>query len=148
MCRNCTKRRNPSGTKQGGRRLAARVPGELVKLRYLGDSDELLIYEGAATRTEYTVGGKINLVEAYQADLATGISWAPGLLEITGEGGKKLFEIHVPLKEEMEAEARAKARAQEAWENAEALALPPEEPEAEPKRKKKEPDGESPVSGD
>ena len=142
MCEDCPKKVISSHA--GGKRLSARLPGELVKLRYLGDPDELLTFVGAATRAEYTVGGKANLVEAYQADLATGVSWAPGLLELTGQGGKKLFEIHVPLKEEMEAEARAK----EARESAEALAPPPEEPEAEPKRKKKEPDGESSLSGD
>jgi len=151
MCKNCPK--PATNSQAGGRRLTARVPGDLIKLRYLGDSDELLVYEGAATRTGYTVGGRLNLVEAYQADLATGISWAPGLLELTGEGGKKLFEIHVPLAAEVEAEAKAKARAEEARQMAEALALPPEEAEAEPKAKRRqakeeEPDGESPLPGD
>jgi hypothetical protein len=133
--------------------LTARVPGEKIKLRYLGDSDELLVFTGAATRAEYKVGGRLNLVEAYQADLATGISWAPGLLELRGKSGEKLFEIHVPLAEEIKAEAEAKARAKEAWEAAEALALPPEEPEGEPKAKRRkakerEPDAESSVPGD
>jgi len=148
MCKNCPKPATSSHA--SGKRLTARVPGELVKLRYLGDSDELITYEGAATRAEYIVGGKINLVEAYQADIATGISWAPGLLELTGEGGKKLFEIHVPLAEEIEAEAEAKARAKEAWEAAEALALPQEEaePKAKQRKAKEEPSGESPLPGD
>jgi len=146
MCKNCPK--PASDSHASTRRLTARVPGEKIKLRYLGDSDELLVFTGAATRAEYTVGGRLNLVEAYQADLATGISWAPGLLELRGKGGEKLFEIHVPLAEEVEAEAKARAMAEQAWQDAEALALPPEEPEAKPKRKKKEPDAESPLPGD
>lgn len=148
MCKNCPRQHNLGGARRDGKRLSARVPGELVKLRYLDDPDELTAFTGAATRTEYVVGGRLNLVEAHRADLATGISWAPGLLELTGEGGKKLFEIHVPLAEEIEAEAKARARVEEAWQNAEALALPPEEAEARLKRKKKEPDGESPLPGD
>lgn len=151
MCKGCPKPAN--NPHAGGKRLTAHVPGEPVKLRYLGESDELLMFVGPATRAEYVVGGKKNLVEAYRADLATGISWAPGLLELTGEGGKKLFEIHVPLAEEAEAEAEARAMAEKAWADAEALALPPEEPEAEPKVKRRkakeqEPDAESSVPGD
>jgi len=146
-CRNCPKRGNPSGA--AGRRLAARSPGETVKLKYLGESPELVTFEGAATRTEYVVGGRINLVDAYGSDIATGISWAPGLLELTGEGGRKLFKIHVPLTEEIEAEAKAEALKRQAWEAAEALALPPEEPEAEPKPKSDEADdGQDSISTD
>lgn len=143
MC-NCTKRGNPTDTGGGSRKVASRTPGELVKLKYLGDSNELISFEGAATRTEYTVGGRFNLIEAYSSDLATGISWAPGLLELRGKGGEKLFKIHAPLKEEIEAEAASKARVKEAWEAAEELALSSEEPEV----KEEEPDGESTLSGD
>jgi len=131
MCKNCPKKANPG---KGSRKISVFGPGTEVKLRYLGDSEELLSFEGPATRQEYVVGGKINLVTVDSRDLATGISWAPGLLEMTDPAGAKLFEFHRPLKEEVEAEAKAKAMAEEAWKNAEALALPPEE--AKPKRRK------------
>lgn len=149
MCKNCPKK---AGTRSGSRKVSAFGPGRDVKVRYLGDSEELLSYEGAATRKEYVVGGKINLVTVDSRDLATGVSWAPGLLEMSdgkGKGGK-LFEIHVPLKEEVEAEAEAEARKEKAWEDAEALALPSEEL-VKPKRSKAkaiESDGEGTVSGD
>jgi len=133
MCKNCPKKANPG---KGSRKISVFGPGTEVKLRYLGDSKELLSYEGPATRQEYVVGGRINLITADSRDLSTGISWAPGLLEMTDPAGAKLFEFHRSLKEEVEAEAEAKAMAEEAWRNAEALALPPEEP-AKPKRKAK-----------
>jgi len=116
-------------------------PGADVKLRYLGDSKDLLGFEGPATRREYVVGGRINLVAVDSRDLSTGISWAPGLLEMADDAGAKLFEFHRPLKEEIEAEAEARAMKEEAWKNAEALALPPEEPE--PKRRKAKPKAEA-----
>jgi len=146
MCKNCPKKANPG---RGSRKISVFGPGTEVKLRYLGDSKELLSYEGPATRQEYVVGGRINLVTADSRDLSTGISWAPGLLEMTDPAGAKLFEFHRPLKEEVEAEAEAKAMAEEAWRNAEALALPPEEPK--PKRRKakaEESDGEGALPGD
>ena len=141
MCRGCKKQHNPVGGTPS-RSVSVRGPGHPVKLRYIGGSDELLSFEGIATRKEYVVGGRINVIEVDSRDLSAGISWAPGLLEMTDAQGHKLFEIHVPLKEEIEAEARA----QEAREAAEALAV-----ESKPKRSKakpKEPDGEGTVSGD
>ena len=118
MCKNCPKRVN---TRSGTKKVSVFGPGKDVKLRYLGSSKELLSYEGAATRQEYVVGGKINLIIVDSRDLATGISWAPGLLELTDESGMKLFEFHVPLKEEVEAERKAKEVMKKAWEDAEAL---------------------------
>lgn len=143
MCKNCPQK--VGGSHEVSKKISVFGPGTIVKLRYLGDSKKMLSFEGAATRVEYVVGGKINLVDADSRDLSTGISWAPGLLEMTDSAGAKLFEIHVPLKEEIEAEAAAKARVEEAWEAAEALALPPE---VKSKAKEKEPDGESPLPGD
>lgn len=136
MC-NCRKVRSGSSA-AGGKRLSGAASGKTVKLRYLGDSGEILEFEGVITRAWYRVGGHINVVEVDTADLSSGESWAPGLLQLTGKGGAKLFEIHVPLKEEIEAEARARAMEKEAWAAAEALALPPEEV----------PDGESAISSD
>lgn len=150
MCKGCKKQRNPGGPTPS-RSISVRGPGHPIKLRYIGGSDELLSFKGIATREEYVVGGKINLVIADSRDLSAGISWAPGLLEMTDAQGHKLFEIHVPLKEEIEAEAEAQVRKEEALEAAEALALPAEEPEKPKRRKAKpkvEPDGEGTVSGD
>ena len=79
------------------KKVSARGTGFTVKLRYLGDSEEILSFTGAATRSEYKVGGRINLVDVDSRDLSTGVSWAPGLLELTGPGGK-LFDIHTPRK--------------------------------------------------
>jgi len=148
MCAGCKKQHNPTGGKVS-RSVSVRGPGHPVKLRYIGGSDELLSFEGIATRKEYVVGGKINLVAVDSRDLSAGISWAPGLLEMTDAQGHKLFEIHVPLKEEIEAEAKAEAMKEKAWASAEALALPPEEKSKVRRRKAKvEPDGESTVPGD
>ena len=148
MCIGCDKQHNPVGGKVS-RSVSVRGPGHPVKLRYIGDSDELLSFEGIATREEYVVGGRINVIEVDSRDLSAGISWAPGLLEMTDARGHKFFEIHVPLAEEIEAEAKAKAMKEEAWEAAEALALPQEEP-VKPKRRKRkaESDGQSTISGD
>jgi hypothetical protein len=147
MCKNCPKK--VGGSAKGTKKVSVFGPGTDVKLRYLGDSKELLEYEGPATRKGYVVGGRINLVTVDSRDLATGISWAPGLLEMTDPAGAKLFEFHRPLKEEVEAERKAREMEAQAWADAEALALPPEEPK--PKRRKakaEEPDGESSLPGD
>ena len=149
MCKNCPQKVGSSHA--SNKKVSVFGPGTTVKLRYLGDSKKLLSFEGAATRKEYVIGGQINLVDVDSRDLSTGISWAPGLLEVTDSAGAKLFEIHVPLKEEIEAEAEAKARAEEAREAAEALALPPEEPASAKKRRRaeeEESDAESPLPGD
>lgn len=149
-CRGCGRR----GRQQHGpdpiRKVSVFGPGTDVKVKYLGDSKDLLDFEGPATRKVYTVGGRINLITVDSRDLTTGVSWALGLLQLADGNGVKLFEIHVPLEEEIEAEAEVEARKQEAWEAVEALALAPEKP-VKSKRKAKakvEPDGESPLPGD
>jgi hypothetical protein len=131
-CRGCGRRRGSSV--QGSKKMSVFGPGHEVRLRYLGDSKELLDFAGPATRKLYTVGGRLNLISADSRDLSTGISWAPGLLELTDSAGAKLFEFHRPLKKEIEAERKAREMEKKAWEAAEALALPPEEPK--PKRRK------------
>lgn len=149
MCTKCPgghsrRRHGPSPTKK----MSVFGPGSDVKLRYLGDSKELLDFEGPATRKIYTVGGRINLMTADSRDLSTGISWAPGLLELTDDAGAKLFEFHRPLREEIEAEAEARARKEEAWEAAEALVLPSEPAKSKRRKAKVESDGEGTVPGD
>lgn len=104
-----------------------------IKIRYLGDAEEPIDFVGVATKNVYTFGGKINLGEVDVRDLAIGRSTHPGLFELTNDKGQKLFEMHVPLKEEVET---ARAMKQKAWEDAEAIALP------------EEADGESTVPGD
>lgn len=79
----------------GTTRVSSTGPGTLVKVHYLGDAEEPELYVGAATRTEYHFGGKVNLGEVNSNDLTTGNSRSPGLLELTGEGGRKLFEVYV-----------------------------------------------------
>ena len=140
-CRGCGKKGRHGSNPGPGRKVSVFGPGVDVKLRYVGGSEELLHFEGPATRKEYTVGGKINLVVADSRDLSMGVSWAPGLLEMTDPAGAKLFEIHVPLKEELEAEAEARARQDEAWKAAEGLALPPEAKSKVKRRKAKPKDG-------
>lgn len=138
MCTECNKKGRHGSNPGSSKKISVFGPGHDVKVRYVGASKDLLDFDGPATRKIYTVGGRINLVVADSRDLSTGVSWAPGLLEMTDAQGHKLFEIHVPLKEEIE----AKVRAQEAREAAEALAVKPK------RRKAEEPDGEGTVSGD
>jgi hypothetical protein len=102
-----------------GTKVSAAGPGMMVKVRYLGDAEEPQPFEGAATRKEYHFGGRINVGEVDSRDLATGASYAPGLFELTGPGGEKLFTVHIPR--------QRKTR---------------------PEPKKEEPDGESPLPGD
>jgi hypothetical protein len=107
-----------------GTKVSAAGPGTIVKVRYLGGAEEPQEFIGAATRNEYYFGGKINLGEVDSRDLVTGASYAPGLFELTGPKGEKLFTVHIPRQRKTKAEK--------------------EEPEPE----EQEPDGESPVPGD
>jgi hypothetical protein len=79
-----------------GTKVSARGPGTMIKVRYLGDAEEPQLFVGAATRKEYHFGGRINLGEVDSRDLMTGASYAPGLFELTGPKGEKLFTVHVP----------------------------------------------------
>ena len=119
---------------------------KMIKIRYLGDLEEPTEFKGVATKTPYQFCVRMNLDEVDMRDLSIGRSTHPGLFELRGPKGERLFRKHVPLKEELEAEARA----QEAREAAEALAVSPEG--TKPKRRKakplKEPDGENPLPGD
>lgn len=92
-----------------GTKVSAAGPGTIVKVHYLGAAEEPQLFVGAATRKEYHFGGKINLQEVDSRDLITGRSYAPGLFELTGPKGQKLFEVHVPLKKKRKAEVEAKA---------------------------------------
>lgn len=87
-----------------GTKASAIGPGVMIKVRYLGDAEEPQLFVGAATRSEYHFGGRINLGEVDSRDLMTGVSYAPGLFELTGPGGEKLFTVHVPLKRKAKAE--------------------------------------------
>jgi hypothetical protein len=89
-----------------GTKASAVGPGVKIKVRYLGDAEEPQEFIGAATRSEYHFGGKINLGEVDSRDLATGVSYAPGLFELTGPGGEKLFTLHIPLKRKKKAEKK------------------------------------------
>lgn len=115
---------------------------KMIKIRYLGDLEEPTVFKGVATKTPYQFCVKINLGEVDVRDLSIGRSTHPGLFELRGPKGERLFRKHVPLKEELGAEARA----QEAREAAEAFALTPEEPVKRRKVKAKveEPDDETP----
>ena len=118
----------------------------MVKVHYLGDSEEPSIFTGVATGTPYKFGGRISLGKVDARDLTIGHSTHPGLLELTDGKGQKLFELWTPETSKQQREQERQLQEQEA--KAEALLLPPEELEAKPKRKKKEPDAESPLPGD
>lgn len=81
-----------------GTKASAIGPGMRIKVRYLGDAEEPQEFIGAATREVYHFGGRINLGEVDTRDLATGLSYAPGLFEMKGPGGADLFTVHIPLK--------------------------------------------------
>ena len=79
-----------------GTKVSAIGPGTMVKVRYLGDAEEPQEFVGAATREIYHFGGRINVGEVDSRDLMTGASYSPGLFELTGPKGEKLFTVHVP----------------------------------------------------
>jgi hypothetical protein len=89
-----------------GTKVSAAGPGTMIKVRYLGDAEEPQLFVGAATRTEYHFGGRINLGEVDSRDLMTGASYAPGLFELTGPSGEKLFAVHIPRQRKTKGEAK------------------------------------------
>lgn len=89
-----------------GTKVSARGPGAKIKVRYLGDAEEPQEFVGAATREVYHFGGRINVGEVDSRDLMTGASYAPGLFELTGPKGEKLFTVHVPRQRKARDEAK------------------------------------------
>lgn len=116
--------------RRGRRNVGNVTQVKMIKIRYLGDLEELTVFKGVATKTPYQFCVKMNLDDVDVRDLSIGRSTHPGLFELRDSKGQRLFKKHVPLKEELEAEARGK----EVREAAEVFALAPEEP-VKPKRR-------------